>query len=202
MSGPLTCDTDEQAKFWEGRAQNSRLNTNKFHEDQLKLYLQKNEEGLYKCRGRIQGSYPIYLPPDALLTEKIVCDKRVLGVHGGVGLRMSFIRQQFWVPRLRQLTKRIMGAISSHFFKPISWKIANRTEGSAPFEVVGLDFAGPMGYKLKPKKEGKTIYFVICLQFNQSCPPWVAAKPNSWGVHQASQTVHREKRLLQEDLSG
>ena len=113
MSGALTCDTDEKAKFWEGRAQNSRLNTNKFHEDQLKLYLQKNEEGLYKCRGRIQGSYPIYLTPDGLLTEKIVCDKRVLRLHGGVGLRMSFIRQQFWVPRLRQLTKRVMGAISS-----------------------------------------------------------------------------------------
>ena len=70
MSGPLTCDTDEQAKFWEGRAQNSRLNTNKFHEDQLKLNLPKNEEGLYESRGRIQGSYPIYLPPDALLTHK------------------------------------------------------------------------------------------------------------------------------------
>ena len=67
LSGPLTtCETVKQVKFWVGRAQNSQLNTDTFHEDQLKLNLQKNEEGLYVCRGRIQGSYPIYLPPDTL----------------------------------------------------------------------------------------------------------------------------------------
>ena len=43
-----------------------------FNEDQLKLNLQKNEEGLYASRRRIQGSYPIYLPPHTLLTERIV----------------------------------------------------------------------------------------------------------------------------------
>ena len=80
LSGIFTIrETDKkQVKFWVGRAQNSRLNTDTFHEDQLKLNLQKNEEGLYKCRGRIQGSYPIHSPPDALLTERIVHDKHVL----------------------------------------------------------------------------------------------------------------------------
>ena len=63
---PLTtCETDKQVKFWVGRAQNSRLNTETLHEDQFKLNLQKNEEGLYEWRGRIQGRYPIYLPSDA-----------------------------------------------------------------------------------------------------------------------------------------
>ena len=47
LSGPLTtCETLKQVKFWVGRAQNSKLNTDTFHEDQLKLNLQKNEEGL------------------------------------------------------------------------------------------------------------------------------------------------------------
>ena len=46
---PLTtCETDKQVKFWVGRAQNSRLNTDTLHEDQFKLNLQKNEEGLYE----------------------------------------------------------------------------------------------------------------------------------------------------------
>ena len=83
LSGPLTmCETDKQVKFWVKRAQNSKINTDQFHEDQLKLNLQKNEEGLYECRGRIQGSYPIYLPPDALLAERMVHDKHVLSLHG------------------------------------------------------------------------------------------------------------------------
>jgi len=60
LSGSLTiCQTDKQVKFWLGRAPNSRLNTDTFREDH------NNEEGLYECRGRIQGRYPIYLPPDA-----------------------------------------------------------------------------------------------------------------------------------------
>ena len=42
----------------------------------------------------------------ALPTERIVCDKHVLGFHRGVGLRMSFVRQKHWVPRLRQLTQK------------------------------------------------------------------------------------------------
>ena len=164
LSGPLTtCETVKQVKFWVGRAQNSKLNTDTFHEDQLKLNLQKNEEGLYMCRERIQGSYPIYLPPDTLLTGRIVHDKHVLSLHGGVGLTMSFVRQQYWVPRLRQLTKRVIrGCYGCKKFQvtafsnpPVGNLPTDRTEGSTPFEVVGLDFAGPIGYKLKTKKEGK-----------------------------------------------
>ena len=41
---PLTTsETGKHMKFWVGTAQNSRLNTDTFHEDQLKLNLQKNE---------------------------------------------------------------------------------------------------------------------------------------------------------------
>ena len=58
---PLTtCEPDKQVKFWLGRAQNSRLNTDTFYEDQVKLNLNKNKDGQHECRGRIQGSYPIY----------------------------------------------------------------------------------------------------------------------------------------------
>ena len=49
------------------------------------LIFQKKEEGLYECRGRIQGSYSIYLPPDALLIERIVHDKHVQSLQGGGG---------------------------------------------------------------------------------------------------------------------
>lgn len=35
-----------------------------------------------------------------------------------------------------------------------------RTEGSAPFEVVGVDFAGPIRYRKSPRVEGKA-YLVL-----------------------------------------
>ena len=84
LFGPLTtAETDKQVKGWVKRTQLSKLNTDQFQEDQLRLNLHKNGEGLYEFRGRLQGSYPTYLPPDDLLTEKMVHDAHVLSLHGG-----------------------------------------------------------------------------------------------------------------------
>lgn len=109
LSGPLTiAETDKQVQWWIKRAQRSYGVTEKFNEDKLTLNLQKNSEGLYECRGRIQGSYPIYLLPSVLLTEKMVHDAHVLSLHGGVGLTVTSIRQEYWVPRLRRLAKKVI----------------------------------------------------------------------------------------------
>ena len=78
---------------------------------------------------------------------------------------MSFFSQQYWVPQLRQLTKTVIrgcyGCKKFHitaFSNPPAGKLPpDRTEESAPFQVVGLDFAGPIGYKLKTKKQEKHI---------------------------------------------
>ena len=61
------------------------------------------EEGS-ECR----RSYPIFLPPLALLSEKMVLDALVQTLHGGVGLTMAYIRRNYWIPRLRQLTKKVI----------------------------------------------------------------------------------------------
>ena len=164
LLGPLTtAKTIKQVKGWVLRVQQNYVNTEQFQEDQLRLNLQKNEEGLYECCGRIQGGYPIYLPPDALLTEKMVHDVHILTLHGGVSLSMSFIRQKYWVPRLRQLTKKVIRAcygcrkfqVKALASPPTGNLPTDRTVGSIPFEVLGVDFAGPIAYKLKAKKEGK-----------------------------------------------
>ena len=168
LFGPLTnAETDKQVKRWVKRTQCSKLNTDRFQKDQLKLNLHKNG-GLYECRGRLQGSYPTYLPPDDLLTEKMVHDAHVLSLHGGVGLTMTLIRQEYWIPRLRRLIKKVIrGCYGCKKFQvaafanpPTASLPTDQTEGSGPFEVLGMDFAGPITYKLSPKKEGKA-YIVL-----------------------------------------
>ena len=177
QSGPLsTSETDKQVKGWVMRVQHSKLNTSQFQEDQLKLNLQRNEEGLYECRGRVQGCYPIYLPPDALLTEKMVHDAHVLSLHGGVGLTMTLIRQEYWVPRLRRLSKRVIRAcygckkfqVSAFANPPTASLPTDRTVGSVPFEVLGVDFAGPIAYKLSPKKEGKAYILLFACSLTRA----------------------------------
>ena len=109
------------------------------------------------------GKLPIYLPPDALLTEKTVHDVHILTLHGRASLSMSFIRRKYWIQRLRQLNKKVIRAcygcrkfqVKALAGPPTGNLPTDRTVGSIPFEVLGVNFAGPIAYKLKAKKEGK-----------------------------------------------
>ena len=69
---------------------------------------------------------------------------------------MACVRKSYWVPRLRRLTK----IIKAYATPPAGKLPTDRTEGSEAFEVVGLDFAGPIKYKKSKKQEGKA-YVVV-----------------------------------------
>ena len=62
---------------------------------------------MYKCRGRIQGGYPIYIPKDSLPAEKILQEAHIQTVQGGVSLTMGQVRKNYWIPKLRALAKKI-----------------------------------------------------------------------------------------------
>ena len=165
IGGPLTtAETAKQVTWWIKREQERYSVTEKFLEDQQRLNLQKNDEGIYECRGRIQGTFPVYLPPKVSLSEKMVQDAHIITLHGRVGLTMALIRKDYWIPRLRQLAKNVInhcyGCKKFHataFQNPPPSKLqVDRTEGSFPFQVVGVDFAGPVAYKISKKKEGKS----------------------------------------------
>lgn len=164
----MTAETREQVLWWVKREQERYHLSDKFKEDQQRLNLQPNNDGAYECRGRIQGSYPIYLPPRTLLSMKIVEDAHILTMHGGVGLIMSQVRQDYWIPRLRQLARNVVrrcyGCKKFHvraFHNPPPGNLpTDRTEGSTPFQVIGVDYAGPITYKISKKKEGKA-YFLL-----------------------------------------
>ena len=143
------------------RAQLQGMSDAKFDQDQEQLNLQPSEEGVLECRGRIQGEYPIYLPDSALLAAKIVQRAHVTTLHGGVGLTMARVREKFWIPRLRKLTKRVVRKFSGckrfqavAFANPPPAPLPReRTEGNTPFNVIGVDFAGPVKYRDKRKSK-------------------------------------------------
>ena len=132
----------------------------------MQLNLQINSEGILECRGRIQGRYPVYLPDDYLFTEKFVQRSHRRTLHGGVALTMADIWERHWVPRLCQVVKKIIKscwgckrfqAIPS---PPPGLLPHERTEGSTAFEVIGVDFAGPIKYQRAARIEGKA-YLVL-----------------------------------------
>ena len=81
---------------------------------------------------------------------------------------MAKIRENFWAPRLRRLVKKSRkGCTRCKKFKAKSYPApipaqlpTTRTEGTTPYKVIGIDFAGPIKYRVKRNKEGKA-YLVL-----------------------------------------
>ena len=169
IEGALT--TEEiaaQELFWVKRARRQGMSAITFAEDTVQLNLQLNMEGVWECRGRIQGEYPIYLPDDTLFTAKLVQREHVTTLYGGIGLTMAKVREKYWVPRLRKFAKKILRKCwGCKKFQAVVVKCPPpgflpraRTEGTTPFNVIGVDFAGPVKYRSKGKGVRKA-YIVL-----------------------------------------
>ena len=109
VNGPLaTEEMQKQMQFLIKRAQSESEILENFKYDSTRLNLQKNDEGIYVCKGRIQGEYPVYLPEKHVLSEIVVKQAHAKTLHGGVGLIMSKVREEYWIPKLRALAKKVL----------------------------------------------------------------------------------------------
>ena len=158
--GPLTTEeTDRQRLFWERQAQQSC----DIERDRVALNLQPNQEELLECRGRVQGEYPIYLPYNSMLSLRLTEEAHRQTLHGGVGLTMAKVRSRYWIPRLRQLVRKVRGACHGcKRFQALAYAApppgnlpTTRTHGTNPYQVIGVDYAGPIRYRVSKKREGK-----------------------------------------------
>ena len=163
LTGPLTTEETNKANaFWVKRVQTKAPLDKYYQEDQLQLNLKPNSEGVLECRGRIQGHYPVYLPDSQRYTEKFITQAHLATLHGGVVSTMAKVREQYWVPRLRRLTKRVVkNCLGCRRFQVQAFSSPrqgtlpkDRTEGQTPFQVVGVNYAGPLKYRKGAKTEG------------------------------------------------
>ena len=89
-------------------------------------------------------------------------------IHGGVTLTMARTRNQYWVPTLRQLVKRIIKRCCrckrfniSHYPKPAQGLIpTDRTKQDLTYSVIGRDYAVPFMCKTKGKRDIK-VYLIL-----------------------------------------
>lgn len=124
---------------------------------QLGLFI--DEKGLIRCQGRIEHSQlpldakqPILLPKDNHLTTLIVLAMHYRVLHNGVGETLTEIRQTFWIPKGRQLIKRLISKCvicKKAEGKPFhSMKTPplpkSRVSGNHAFQTTGVDYAGPI----------------------------------------------------------
>ena len=159
IKGPLlTEEIKEQETWWINRVQTRNQDSLEFKEDRARLNLRLTG-GILTCHGRIQGDFPIYLPDNDLYTEKRVEHSHIGTLHGGVNLTMTKVRLA------KRIIKRCFGCKRFQTVpcpNPQPGKLPkDRTEGDLPFQVVGVDYAGPIRYRSRKKKEAKAYISVL-----------------------------------------
>ena len=106
QSGSLTTlVVEKQINFYIKNEQKRLESSEKVQQDRKSLSVVQNTKGIYECRGRIQGIYPIYLPKESLLTEKIVWVAHKKTIHRRFAITISNIRTYYWIPSLKKVTK-------------------------------------------------------------------------------------------------
>ncbi|KJH40164.1 zinc knuckle [Dictyocaulus viviparus] len=78
------------------------------------LNVYQDKHGILRCKGRIGKSdasfetkMPILIIPHTALAEAIITEHH-LPYHAGTNQTMGNVRSRFWIPRLRQMTRRII----------------------------------------------------------------------------------------------
>ena len=151
--GPLTSEELDEHQLWfVRRAQQTHIHDAEFQKDKETLNLTENQDGIYICTGRLPGLYPTYIPRQSTLAEKIVQTAHLQTLQGGIGITMTKVREKFWIPKLRSLTKQIrrkcngckrFNAIAFPSPPPGQLPVERFTATTKPFKTIGLDYAGP-----------------------------------------------------------
>ena len=159
-SGPLvTKEITTVRTNWVRRAQ--RAVQASLQSPGLKLVEDKHT-GVLKCEGRVKGYRPMYLPGGPL-AEKLVAHVYNQIMHLGVANTMASVRESWWILKLRARVKKtikrcnVCKVFSTRPYEaPLTSALPEyRTEGSKPFEVTGVDFAGPLSYRVSKEELGK-----------------------------------------------
>jgi len=163
-SGPLK--TQELAvadSYWIRREQKD-VNLSSKEAQQLGLTI--CDDGIIRCIGRIINDQPIFLPRESTYAARICEDAHRKVGHKSVNFVMAAVRNEFWIPRLRTMVKRIKRECESCkilMATPYSAPDVGplpliRTTAKYPFAVTGVDFVGPFCVK---GREGEDKAYVI-----------------------------------------
>lgn len=103
------------------------------------------------------------MPYNSILSLRLTEEAHRQTLHGGVGLTMAKVRSRYWIPKLRQLVRKVRGVCHGYKrFQALAYAApppgnlsTSRTRGTNPYQVIGVDYTGPIRYRISKQQEGK-----------------------------------------------
>ena len=169
-AGSLSTEEYEAAEIlWLHEMQQAVVESPRFENLKKQLGLYTDDNGLLRCKGRLQNAtipfnakYPILLPTDHCLTARIIddCHKRVF--HNGSRETLAELRSRFWIVKGRQAVRKVISRCMTckriegqHYTIPPTAPLPQfHVEESPAFTNTGIDFAGPLFVKRGTKQKG------------------------------------------------
>ncbi|KAL9975369.1 hypothetical protein ACROYT_G012524 [Oculina patagonica] len=144
--------------------------------EQLAVF--KDEQGVLRCKGRIQNSslpysakFPILLPRKQHFTKLVIMQAHGNVKHNGVRETLTEIRAQFWIIKGRQAVKDVLSKcvtckkiLGRAYSTPPAPPLPSfRVSDDLAFSKVGVDFAGPLYVKNIYESKGEMFKCYIAL---------------------------------------
>ncbi|GFW74204.1 integrase catalytic domain-containing protein [Trichonephila clavipes] len=142
----------------------------------LNIFLDEDE--ILRIGGRLtkqptlsfDQKFPIIIPKHHPITTLVIRQFHLRGFHSGTQMTLSLIRQHYWIPDGRSTVRReIKRCIECCRFnsKPSYPKMGDlpkqRITPTRSFEIVGIDFAGPILTKCQHLRKANKFKSYICL---------------------------------------
>ena len=123
-------------------------------------------DGLIKMGGRLEFSdlteeekHPVILTNKSYIVKLLVEYTHCKQLHAGINQTLISLRYKYWIIRARQLVRTVVkSCFICRKLAPVRLQVQmaplpkNRITQTSPFEVVGIDFTGPLYvYQGKPK---------------------------------------------------
>lgn len=135
-----------------------------------------DEHGLICVGGRLHQSdlsfreqHPWLLSANHRFAEMMIKYSHEKVMHSGMRDTLVQMREKYWIPRARQLVKKCIGAcaICNRFRVKAAQQVTaplprDRITESPPFEVTGVDFAGPLYVKARKAVEKAYVALFTC----------------------------------------
>ena len=159
----ITEEIERSRKHLIKQAQRKVEHSKKFKDNQKRVNLHKKVEGIYECKGGIEGAHSVYISSKSFVGQKIIFSAHKSTFHRRIIMITPKVCCQYWIPTLRSLVIfTIRNCLvrkkyqATYYPNPKQWPLRkDRTKHCFRSQVLSSDYVGPVFYRSKFRKDLK-----------------------------------------------